>query len=147
MKRIQRLGHQFVEFIPDELEDGVLYVSMPYGIVAHKCCCGCGNKVVTPLTPTDWQLTYDGASISLNPSVGNWSLPCRSHYWIDRGHVHWAALWSEATVAEARQRDRLAKHRYFGDKTMPSAAVESPTSAAGRKGWLHRWLRRWRKNT
>lgn len=88
MKRTEQLSNQFVEFIPDQLDDGVLYVSMPYGIVAHKCCCGCGNKVVTPLTPTDWQLVYDGQSVSLDPSIGNWSLPCRSHYWIDHGRVH-----------------------------------------------------------
>src|SRR5712692_8520000 len=27
--------------------------SMAYATVAHKCCCGYGKEVVTPLTPTD----------------------------------------------------------------------------------------------
>jgi hypothetical protein len=63
---------------------GVLYVSPGYATVTHLCCCGCGAEVVTPLSPTDWKLTFDGVAISLSPSVGNWSLPCRSHYFIDR---------------------------------------------------------------
>jgi hypothetical protein len=24
---------------------------------AHCCCCGCGEEVVTPFTPTDWSMT------------------------------------------------------------------------------------------
>ncbi|WP_417924835.1 DUF6527 family protein [Collimonas pratensis] len=27
----------------------------------------------------DWSLTYDGKTVSLDPSIGNWSLPCRAH--------------------------------------------------------------------
>jgi hypothetical protein len=50
------MQHKFVEFIPDELDTGVLYISTTYATVVHKCCCGCGNEVVTPLTPNDWQL-------------------------------------------------------------------------------------------
>ncbi|WP_310793974.1 DUF6527 family protein [Paraburkholderia sp. BL23I1N1] len=53
---------------------------MEYGTISHSCCCGCGNEVVTPLTPTDWSLTFDGEHISLWPSVGSWNLPCQSHY-------------------------------------------------------------------
>ena len=67
--------------------DGVLYVSIPFTMVVHRCCCGCGNEVVTPLDPTDWQMPIDGKSVSLSPSIGNWSLACQSHYWIHRSHV------------------------------------------------------------
>jgi hypothetical protein len=42
--------------------------------------CGCGKKVVLPLHPTHGKLTYDGETVSLSPSVGNWSFPCESHY-------------------------------------------------------------------
>ena len=59
MKRELVLRHEFVEFIPDKLVDGVIYVSIPYATVAHKCCCGCGMEVVTPLSPTDWELIFD----------------------------------------------------------------------------------------
>jgi hypothetical protein len=44
---------EFVEFIPKELEDGVLYVSVPYGTTVHKCACGCGNKVTLPINSSE----------------------------------------------------------------------------------------------
>ena len=70
--RVEKVRHEFVEFIPSTLNDGVLYISIPYATAVHKCCCGCGEKVVTPLTPTDWSLTFDGLTASLSPSIGNW---------------------------------------------------------------------------
>jgi hypothetical protein len=62
MKRNQHLTHEFVEFIPDhhQLQDGIVYVSIQYATAVHKCCCGCGEEVVTPLSPTSWQMTFDG---------------------------------------------------------------------------------------
>ena len=90
MTRINSLRHEFVSYIPEALDDGVLYVSMPFATVMHRCCCGCGNEVVTPLDPTDWQMTFDGKSVSLSPSIGNWSLSCQCHYWIHRNQVRWA---------------------------------------------------------
>ena len=96
------LQHHFVEFVPEELAEGHLYVSLAYGTVVHLCCCGCGEQVVPPLTPKDWQLTYDGESVSLSPSIGNWSFACRSHYWIRRGRVVWARKWTDREVAAAR---------------------------------------------
>lgn len=72
MTRITTLDHRFVRNLPRELVPGILYVSMHYATVVHSCCCGCGEQVVTPLSPTDWKMTYDGASVSLSPSIGNW---------------------------------------------------------------------------
>ena len=68
MKRQTVLAHEFVEYMPHQLNDGVLYVSMPFATVAHKCCCGCGRDGVTPLSPTDWKLIFDGQFTSLDPS-------------------------------------------------------------------------------
>lgn len=90
-----KMEHKFVEFIPDELEDGTLYISITYATVLHKCGCGCGNEVVTPLSPSDWQLTFNGETISLFPSIGNWSFPCRSHYWIRKNEVVWVKDWHD----------------------------------------------------
>ena len=73
---------EFVELMPAKLEEGVLYVSMIHAVAIHKCACGCGEKVVTPLDPSDWTLTFDGITISLYPSIGNWNFGCRSHYFI-----------------------------------------------------------------
>ena len=89
MTKLSRLDPRFVEFLPDKLEDGKLYVSMQYATASHKCCCGCGRDVVTPISPKDWQLMFDGRTVSLTPSIGNWSYPCRSHYWIKGSRVVW----------------------------------------------------------
>ena len=94
---------QFVTTIPANLEPNVLYVSMEFGTVIHLCACGCGNKVITPLSPKDWKLSYDGEVISLVPSIGNWSFPCKSHYWIRSSRVQWDARWSDEEIARNRQ--------------------------------------------
>lgn len=84
------LTHRFVEEIPERLDELTIYVSIPYATVVHLCPCGCGSEVVTPLGRFDWRLIFDGESISLWPSIGNWNLPCQSHYWIRRNRVRWA---------------------------------------------------------
>ncbi len=112
-----KMKHEFVEFIPDKLEDGVLYVSITYSTVLHRCCCGCGNEVVTPLSPLDWQLTFDGETISLFPSIGNWSFPCRSHYWIRENEIKWAETWSDEIISIHRQRDARVRDEYYKPKS------------------------------
>lgn len=109
-----RLEHRFVRHIPDDIEPGTLYVSMYYGTATHRCCCGCGEEVVTPLTPTDWLLVFDGETVSLHPSIGNWELPCRSHYVIKRNRVVEARPWTKKQIARGRKRDRRAKAAFFG---------------------------------
>jgi hypothetical protein len=113
MSKVTTLAHEFVEFIPDTLEEGKLYVSIAHATAAHKCCCGCGKEVVTPLSPTDWKLIFDGKTVSLDPSIGNWSFPCRSHYWIRNDGVRWAAQWSKDRIEAGRAHDRVAKQNYF----------------------------------
>lgn len=111
-----RLMHRFVRSIPKELEPGVLYVSMEYSTAIHACCCGCGNPVVTPFSPTDWQMMFDGEAITLSPSIGNWSFPCRSHYLIMRGRVVVAELWNSRLVMAGRSQDRANKEKYYQPK-------------------------------
>lgn len=113
MKRETSLTHQFVEYIPSNLKDGTVYVSMAFATVVHKCCCGCGNEVVTPLSPTDWKLIFDGHSISLEPSIGNWNFACQSHYWIRSNRVKWSPRWSQEEIATGRAYDSLEKEKYF----------------------------------
>ncbi len=128
--RYRRLEHRFVEFIPEALEPGALYISMPYATAVHLCCCGCGLEVVTPFTPTDWRMIFDGETISLRPSVGNWSLPCRSHYVITNNKVVKAGRWSDQAVLAEQQRDRRAKDRFFGSGTPNQAGPEGlPTES------------------
>lgn len=108
MTRLTRIRPEFVTFAPQKLEPGVVYVSMEYATVLHLCCCGCGNQVVTPLAPARWRLTFDGESISLSPSIGNWSFPCQSHYWISRNQVQWDRRFNDVEVASVRARDQRA---------------------------------------
>ena len=106
---MMKLSHKFVKSVPETLEDGVIYVSVDYATAIHKCCCGCGNQVVTPFSPTDWQLIFDGETISLYPSIGNWNFQCQSHYWITNNTVEWAPKWSKKQIKTARKKDRLDK--------------------------------------
>jgi len=115
MTRRRTLGHEFVEYIPHLPADGIIYVSIQFSTMVHRCCCGCGVEVATPISPADWQLTFDGDSVSLYPSIGNWSLPCKSHYWIRRNQVIWARRWSAKEIEEGRTQDRLATEEYFAE--------------------------------
>ena len=112
------LGHKFVGSIPKRLKNRTLYISTSYNTVLHKCCCGCGEEVVTPISPTDWRLTYDGKSISLYPSIGNWSFDCRSHYWIRNSTVKWARKWSKKKIENKRKRDRLIREELFSSRSV-----------------------------
>ena len=114
MAKLLRITHRFVEHIPTPLEDGVVYVSIGFGTVIHKCCCGCGDKVVTPLTPVDWSVVYDGQTISLLPSVGRWDAPCRSHYWIRKDRVIWSNNWSKSKVDALKRHEAELRDGFFG---------------------------------
>lgn len=113
MSREVVLRHEFVQHIPPVLAEHTVYVSVAYATAVHRCCCGCGGEVVTPLSPTDWALVFDGETVSLEPSIGNWGFPCRSHYWVRRGRVRWAERWTDEEVAHGKARDRRAKARFF----------------------------------
>lgn len=97
---------EFVEIIPDKLADGVLYISEKYGTALHKCCCGCGQEVVTPLKPSGWRVITEGGRVSLAPSIGNWAFPCQSHYWIRRNQIVWAGALSDQVIKRVQARDR-----------------------------------------
>jgi hypothetical protein len=147
VSRRTQLAHQFVEYIPQELSDGTIYVSIPFATVVHKCCCGCGSEVVTPLSPTDWQLTFDGETISIDPSIGNWSFACQSHYWIRRNRVNCAPRWSKREIEMGRANDRLAKKEYLariapsGDQRKAKKGISWWKTAWG---WLERRLSQFR---
>lgn len=131
-------SHQIVEFIPERLEEGVLYVSHRYGTAVHKCACGCGEEVVTPLSPTDWSVRIAGGTATLHPSIGNWSFACRSHYFIRRGNVVWAGQMSRRQIESGRAFDREARQQHFEDVNRQKGL---PPQNFLYKGWaaLKRW--------
>jgi hypothetical protein len=151
MMRHKQIEPRFVKGIPRDLEPGVLYVSMEYATVVHSCCCGCGHEVVTPLTPTDWMLTYNGEAISLAPSVGNWNLPCQSHYVIRDNRVIEMGRWNKRQIEAEQRRDKAAKAEHYARLTKPAqsplveAAGRNPISVEARGGEKGFWekLRLW----
>jgi hypothetical protein len=115
---MKSLKQEFVEYIPDEIKEGMIYISIKFATASHKCCCGCGKEVVTPLSPMDWKLTFDGQTISLNPSIGNWNFPCQSHYWIRRNQIKWAHKWSRDEIKSGRGHDKLVKEKPLGQSNL-----------------------------
>lgn len=140
------ITHEFVEYIPKDLTEGVLYVSITYRTAVHRCACGCGNKVVTPISPADWQLVYDGETVSLTPSIGNWSFPCRSHYWITSNQLHWSGAWTDKRIAAGRARDDQDRQQYFAGRAdgahEPQAAGTIDEDRRSPFAWLWKLLRR-----
>lgn len=126
MMRYTKLRHEFIKDIPEKLEPGVLYVSIEYATAVHSCCCGCGVEIVTPFTPTDWKMTFDGETISLRPSIGNWNESCRSHYVIERGRVVEAGPWSDRQVKAEAQRDAATKRKFYSEKSSGQEPITSP---------------------
>lgn len=143
--RFHQLEHRFVHSIPSTIEPGVLYVSLEFATAIHLCCCGCGREVVTPFTPTDWKMTFDGVSISLWPSIGNWNFPCRSHYIVKANRIVEAAPWSQEMVEAERERDRLAKSTYFAthlkdtQPAVPSGPEEPKAARPSSRGITGLW--------
>jgi hypothetical protein len=109
---MKTLQHKFVEFIPEILEPDTLYISITYCTAIHLCVCGCGNEVVTPLSPTDWELTFNGKAVSLSPSIGNWNFPCKSHYFVIQNKIRYARKWSEVEITDNRKKDKKRKKRF-----------------------------------
>ena len=124
--RTEVLRPVFVDSVPDAhlMEPDALYVSIKYATVIHKCACGCGNETDVLLAPDESSLTYDGETISLTPSIGNWRLECKSHYWIKKNRIVWAADEKRHSLARLAQRVRskltsVAPSSWFSVKLAP----------------------------
>ena len=145
MHPIRRLDPSFVEHLPESLEPGKLYVSIDFASTVHLCCCGCQSEVIAPLSPTDWKMTYDGVNVSMHPSIGNWSLACRSHYVIRNGKVRWAGAWSDEQIARGRQNDKNSKRRYYSEDQEPKLkdvviAAQTGQTDGTKKGLLTKFF-------
>jgi hypothetical protein len=106
----------FTEYIPPDPQPGVLYVSLTYATAVHLCACGCARKVVTPFSPADWQLTFDG-TVTIYPSIGNWQYPCQSHYFIRSNQVIWAKHLPKDQITKSLQLDSEERQAYYGPVT------------------------------
>lgn len=96
MGRLLEITPVFVETIDKELEEGILYISEKYEVAIHLCACGCKCKTVTPLKTIagvgGWNLTKNINTISLSPSIGNFSGEApnyHAHYYITNNKIVW----------------------------------------------------------
>lgn len=130
-QRPTRIRHEFVEMMPEALEERILYISISRRISLHRCLCGCGQEVATPLAPREWRLLFDGETVSLFPSVGIWGMPCQSHYWIRNDRVIWSKRLSREKIEALRRREQLE---------VEGLDLEDPQKAE--KGRVPFWRRR-----
>lgn len=138
--RSNRITHVFVEFIPKNLEEGVLYISKRFHTSSHLCCCGCGRTVITPLNPAKWSLHEHGETVSLLPSIGNGAFPCRSHYLIIQNQVRWCRPMTDHQTTRACRLDTYAAKVYVGEIQPPHLKPERDTPKP-QGNWLEKWFR------
>lgn len=149
MMKIQNIKPELVEFIPERIEEGVLYISERYRTAIHKCCCGCGREVVTPLSPAEWSVNLTGNQVSLWPSIGNWSFPCHSHYVIRGNRILEAKTMTDRQIQQVKARDRADKESWMAHTNCKKAAKTINSEAQPRTrsqdiGLLRRILQWWR---
>ena len=113
MPKLTKIDLKRGYYIPKTLEPGFLYVSEEFGAAVHLCACGCGTKVSTPLGPTEWTFEETPEGPSLKPSVGNWQLPCQSHYWISKGEIFWGKTWTPEQIRTGRETEQRRRHAYY----------------------------------
>lgn len=89
---VKQLITRDCEFVPKDLEPGILYVLWMRSTAVHLCCCGCGERVWTPTRGGvgEWYLEInEGNKPSLLPTIRNSLIPCKSHYLVQDGEVTW----------------------------------------------------------
>lgn len=144
--RLQSIEPVFVEYVPEKLDPGKLYISLEYNTASHLCACGCGFEVVTILGPADSTLTKSKRGVSISTSIGNSNFPCKSHYWIENNQVLWASKMTPKLTALSRAKDKAAKARLYGETLNPQPAASAnsaptiPASPSKRKPWWKRLL-------
>jgi hypothetical protein len=87
--RVDEFEPVYVDLMPEKIEEGKLYISKEYKTAIHLCACGCKGKTVTPLGAKEWTLTDTNGTVTLRPSIGNWSneKPYHAHYFITNNKV------------------------------------------------------------
>jgi hypothetical protein len=113
--RKTRFKYEVVNSFPEKLRARTVYITADRDLAGHLCACGCEKEVITPLSPTDWSIKLNRRGVTLNPSIGNWAYPCRSHYFILDGNVVWEDNMSNETITRGRQKNRSRKLSYYGD--------------------------------
>ena len=135
---IECVRPRLVTTIPAYPEPGVLYVSVEYATTLHLCACGCGYEAVLGISPHDWTLLWDGETVTLDRSIGNWSFPCQSHYFIRRNRIVQAAKWNDEQIEEGRAREAARRSASAIQGNQPF----ENSGPVHRRSWLRTWIDR-----
>lgn len=103
-----RYVYQAVDRIPKVLSSGVVYHSAEFEVGALLCACGCGHRV-SLLVPDSHQITSEGGTATVHPSIAVCDAPCKSHYYIHVGRVEWLPAFSDAMAGAVMHR-QIARH-------------------------------------
>lgn len=89
--RTNNLKVEQVERLPEEVMEGILYISKEFEITTHKCPCGCGLNVELPFSDPKlfWSLKENNGKVSMKPSILSTLCPNRSHYYITDNQIDW----------------------------------------------------------
>lgn len=126
--KTKNIRPEFVTQFPAVFEQGVIYISEEFETAGHLCCCGCGEKVITPLNPAKWRLRKEGGTVSLSPSIGNWNYACKSHYFITKNKVVEAGQLDARKIAAIQCRDRRDMEHYVA--VVAARAGQTPEKAS-----------------
>lgn len=143
MKILELTPRDLDEF-PRVLKEGILYISEECELAAHKCCCGCGEDVITPLNSARWRLDRHGGRVSLHPSIGNWKSACRSHYWIRNNRVIPSFGMDDEAIADVIEVDQADREEYFAQLQSAPPSSGSRASVPKPQHWLARLFKRLR---
>jgi hypothetical protein len=141
--KLAAIRPKYVQHVPDQLEEGVLYISERFKICSHLCACGCKEEVVTPLSHAEWRLFKDGEFVSLLPSIGNWNYDCESHNFIEHNDIRWLPRLSAQGIKRVQQKDAFDLERMLEQgsgrqnkgalQTLPGKASSSKPYAGSSK--------------
>jgi len=102
-----------VYYLPIDFKPNTLYFSKEFEVAGHLCACGCENKIITPINPVEWALEITRYGPTLYPSIGNWQLPCKSHYWISKGKVEWSYKMTEDEIFAGNKCEEVRREKYY----------------------------------
>lgn len=148
--KIENIRPEFVTEFPVVFEQGVLYISEEFETAGHLCCCGCKEKVITPLNPAKWHLSKEGGTVSLWPSIGNWNYACKSHYFIAKNRVIEAGQLDARTIESVKRRDKRDMDRYVSmvndrSNQLSGSTPEVSVNKASEKGIFSILATFWKK--
>jgi len=103
-----RFRYKLVDRIPMQMEEGVVYHTEEFELAGLLCACGCGHRI-TLIVPDSHEVWDDGGYATIQPSLGVFDAPCKSHYVIRAGKVQWLPAFSGSQATKIMQ-GQIARH-------------------------------------